>query len=401
MFKTIIEKIVAISSSLQIPDIILLTVSIFSLVVLSLTFNKAVSTFFQGKARIKPQDVRKVLSFLILLFITTFSYLVIDTYIFHLPDPIIPYVIYILLFTIFLGIKISIFLSIISIFLIEYYLYEPRYIFGTVHHPVDIIYTALGLITGVIIGEGIRKYQQTLVKKTEELDVLIKARDQFSAIAAHELKTPLTTISLYSQILNKRYKNKNASKVLQDSVQTITHEAEKLTYMINDLLDFSRMQSSKLQLNKEVFNLADLFRDRIQIAQALYPDHKYIFKQQVRDTTIYADRLTLDRVITNLLTNAGKYSRSQSIVKIDLKKNHKDFIVSVKDKGVGIDKNYMEKLFEPFYQVENGKKGLGLGLHIARSIVELHGGKIWVESKPDRGSTFFVSLPINSLKNKS
>lgn len=353
---------------------------------------------FRLQSQEKLQTFRNYVLFFLLLLLTTLIYLVIDTHIVHLPDPIILYGFYILGSAILFGTQVAIVASVISVVLIEYYLYEPRFTLLPLHHPINMLYVVFVVVIGLLLGKTIRQYQQSLLKKTEDLDLLIKARDQFSAIAVHELKTPLTTISLYSQVLNKQYKNKTASKVLQNSVQTITHETEKLNYMINDLLDFSRFQTNKFALNAEVFNLADLCRERIKVAQSLYPDHEYTFKQDIRNTNIYADRVAMDRVITNLLTNAGKYTSAGSKIIVTLQKKHQEFIISVKDRGKGIDKDHLDKLFEPFYQVENGKKGLGLGLHIAKSIVELHNGRIWVESKLGKGTTFFVSLPINQQK---
>lgn len=365
------------------------------------SFNKStLQLLFRLQTQKKLQIFRNYVLFLLLLLLTTLVYLVIDTHIIHLPDPIILYGFYILGFTILFGTQAAIVASVVSVILIEYYLYEPRFTLLPLHHPINMFYVVFVVILGLLIGKTIRQYQQGLLKKTEDLDLLIKARDQFSAVAVHELKTPLTTISLYSQVLNKQYKNKTASKVLQDSVQTITHETEKLNYMINDLLDFSRFQTNKFTLNAEVFNLADLCRDRIKVAQSLYPDHEYIFKQDIRNTNIYADQVAIDRVITNLLTNAGKYSSPGYKITVTLRKKHQEFMVSIKDRGKGIDKEHLDKLFEPFYQVENGKKGLGLGLHIAKSIVELHSGRIWVESKLAKGTTFFVSLPVNNQKLK-
>lgn len=362
----------------------------FILSVSSVTFQ----SLFKLQTKEKLHTFRNQLVSFLLLFFTTFIYLIIDTHIVPLPDPMILYGFYLLGFTILFGIRAATFASILSMILIEYYLYEPRYILFPLHHPINILYMVFVIIIGVFLGQAVRREQQKLQGENESLDLLIKARDQFSAIAVHELKTPLTTINLYSQVLNKQYKNKKASKVLQNSVQTISHETEKLNYMINDLLDFSKFQTNKFTLNTEIFSLAELCRERINIAKSLNPSQKYVFKQHVRIATICADRISLDRVLTNLLTNAGKYSSPKGKITITLQKKHREYILSVKDAGSGIAKEHLDKLFEPFYQVENGKKGLGLGLHIAKSIVELHKGKIWVESKIGKGSTFFVSLPI-------
>ncbi len=360
---------------------------------------RSLSDLFTVSNKGKVQITRNLLLFYMLLFFTTLIYLIIDTHVIHLPDPIIVYSFYILGFTILFGVRPAILASVFSILLVEYFLYEPRYTLSTFHHPVNILYLLFVILLGMILGQYIRQYQQKLRKHSEELDLLIKARDQFSAIAVHELKTPLTTISLYSQLLSKQYNNKEASKILQDSVQTITRETGKLNYMINDLLDFSRFQNNKFNMNVEVFDIVELCNERVKIAGSLFPDHIYIFNQRTKNGTILADSVAIDRVITNLLTNAGKYSAVKSKVIVSLSKKNKKFILSVKDHGKGIDKVHLDKLFEPFYQVDSGKKGLGLGLFITKSIIEFHNGTISVESKSGKGSTFFVSLPIKFQKS--
>lgn len=362
-----------------------------------LSFNATVVRFiFRSAYKEKQYALRRYVTTFTLLFVITLLYIIIDTHVISLPDPVVFYGFYILAFTILFGIRPALLPSVLVIILVEYYVYEPHTV-SLFRHPISMIYMVFAIIIALLLGQIIRLNQQKLMKKNEDLDLLIKARDQFTAVAAHELKTPLTTISLYSQVLNKQYKNEKASKVLQNSVQTITRETDKLTYMINDLLDFSRFQNKKFKLNRENLNLMQLCRERVHVVQSLYPDHRYIFRPKTGSATMYADRLALDRVLTNLLTNAGKYSHPKSTVEVALKKNPKEFIISVKDKGIGIDKNYLVHLFEPFYQVENGKKGLGLGLHIAQSIVKMHGGSIWVESTLGKGSTFFVSLPIQPI----
>jgi len=358
-----------------------------------------VRSIFHEALREKQRFARNYIIMSILLFGVTLLYIIIDTHVISLPDPVIFYGFYLLGFTILFGIRVSLFTSILIIIFIEYYVYEPHTI-SLFRRPSSLAYMAFTIITALFLGQLIRQYHQKLLKKTEDLNLLIKARDQFSAIAVHELKTPLTTISLYSQVLDKQYKNKKASKILQDSVQTISHETNKLTYMINDLLDFSRFQNNKFALRPKVFNLDRLCKERVKVVQSMYPDHKYTFQQKVHNTAIYADRIALDRVLTNLLTNAGKYSQPGGKIVTKLQRQHKEFILSVKDEGAGIRSEHLERLFEPFYQVEGGKKGLGLGLHIAKSIIELHQGRMWVESRAGRGSTFFVSLPIKRAKNK-
>lgn len=363
-------------------------------VLLLLSFTKFFISFTHLiRTEIQIKTIRQYLLFLSLLILFTLIYWEIDVHFIELPHPGIPYIFFILIATIFFGARIGLITFGLTIFLVDYYLFEPRFTFYLIHHDVDMAMIIAGLIVSLFIGQRIRFYEETIRKRNEELGFLIKARERLLAVAAHELRTPLTAISLCSQILSKQYKQQEIGSTLQRSIQTIKRETVSLTEMINDLLDFSRVQNNKSSLKPEYFDLRELITRKIETVQSLFPDHRYIFQQQLTSSKIYADRLSIERIIMNLLTNAGKYSEQDTKIIIRLQKDMNNYVVNVEDHGVGINLEQQARVFEPYYQVENGKQGLGLGLYITKTLVKMHNGKIWIESKIGKGSTFSVTLP--------
>jgi signal transduction histidine kinase len=330
---------------------------------------------------------------MLLLLMTTILYWVIDTHYLNLPDPVLPYIFYILIIGILFGLRVSVYTAVITFFLISYYLFEPRYNFYTPETALSIILTIFGIAVSILIAHYIRQYQERLLKEQGTLRALVKARDQFAAVTAHDLKTPITTIKLYSQLLGKEQLSKQAGKTLAQSTATINQEADKLLSMIDLLLDFSKLQEGKLTIHKERVNLCELCTERIDTMRSLYPFYTFALNLPRKSCFIYADKVALDRVITNLLSNAAKYSPEKTTIMLNLKKQGDVYLLSVNDQGQGIAKEHQKSLFKPFYQVAGSKQGLGLGLYIVKVLVELHSGKIWLTSKVNHGTTFYISLP--------
>lgn len=333
-----------------------------------------------------------VISFIIITAALWFT----DVYLSELPDPVIAYILFVLILSVAYGFNVAFVSGILSFFLVDYYLFEPRYHLYTPQEAVAIISSLVGFCVTLFIGMLIRNYQQRLIKKNTDLRLLLRARDRFAAVTAHDLKNPIATIKLYTQILSKQPARRHADKLLSQSAVTINKEADKLLSMIDLLLDFSKLESGKLSLKKVKFNLIDLCKEKINVMQNLHPTHSYSFTSDLKIAMIRADKLALDRVLINLLTNATKYSPQKTSISIDLSKQDTMYVIAVKDEGKGILLKHQKRLFEPFYQTSESNKGLGLGLYIVKSIIELHKGSIWLESKPDKGSTFYISLPVNA-----
>lgn len=231
------------------------------------------------------------------------------------------------------------------------------------------------------------------ITKNKELDM---RKDDFINMASHELKTPMTSLKLYVSILKKMQKDILNVKI-GTIVTNIEHQAGRLEKLVADLLDVSRLQTGKLIFTRQKFDLNKLIKETVDTVQSTTNKHEIIFKQ-AKSVIVEADRFRIYQVISNLLTNAVKYSPKSKSISVNMKRSGDEIIVSIKDRGVGISRDEKTRIFEKLYQVKaNNEKtfpGFGMGLFIAKEIVKRHKGKIWVDSEPGKGSTFYFSLPV-------
>lgn len=218
-------------------------------------------------------------------------------------------------------------------------------------------------------------------------------KDSFISFASHELKNPLTVIKSYNTLLGRSLKGKNSLK-MKGFIARIDSQVDKITNLINDLLDVTKIASGKLILNKETLAIYSMLQDIIRDQQLLSPTHKIKFYGKSYKK-IYADRIRISEVFINIINNAVKYSPGRRSIIVSITGKRNSVVVSVQDFGIGLSEQEKEKIFEQFYRAPGTKvEGLGLGLYIAQQIVILHQGKIWVESKLNKGSIFYVELPI-------
>lgn len=231
-------------------------------------------------------------------------------------------------------------------------------------------------------------------KLYKELQEAVQIRDDFIAIASHELKTPITSLKIYTQVLQQHSKSNGWNQLLP-SFNKINVQIEKLMRLIGDLLNVSKVQSGRLELEWSTFNMYDLVKE---IIESIQPTST----QEIRfngktNLTVYGDKDRLGQIIINLLTNAIKYSPKSDKIVVKLNQNKQIIFVSVQDFGIGIDKKYLSHIFEQFYQVNDPEEktfpGLGIGLYISREIARRHGGDITVDSQKGQGSTFTLTLP--------
>ncbi|MEO7141107.1 MAG: PAS domain S-box protein, partial [Ferruginibacter sp.] len=233
-----------------------------------------------------------------------------------------------------------------------------------------------------------------------ELKILQQQKDDFIAIASHELKTPVTTIKGYTQILESMLQQKGLDKEA-GMMSRMDAQIKRLTSLISDLLDVTKMNSGKLQFNEGEFDFNAVVRDLLEDLQRI--SEKHIFIQDSKPSGIvFGDRERICQVITNLITNAIKYSPGAERIMVRIKTENNEVILSVQDYGIGIPTDKLEKVFEQFYRVSGDMQhtfpGLGLGLFIASEIIKREGGRIWVNSKEGEGSTFYVALPLATCK---
>lgn len=226
----------------------------------------------------------------------------------------------------------------------------------------------------------------------------IAIRDNFISIASHELKTPLTSLKIYSELLSRQSdKMGDKANSISDKIHS---QVDKLTQLISDLLDVSRIQSGKLEIRSEELDLTSCVHEIVGDLKHIGKRHKIIVKGELSQK-VYADKTRIEQVLVNLITNAIKYSPKADKVIIRLQSNHKNAIVSIRDFGIGIDKRDQKRIFDRFYRANtpdrNSFAGLGLGLYITREIVKKHGGEVMVKSQKGKGSVFSFTVPYNSL----
>lgn len=248
-----------------------------------------------------------------------------------------------------------------------------------------------------------------LDKKTEDcitfvLDIterkrLEQRKDEFIGIASHELKTPLTSIKGYVQIL-ERIIEQMGDEQLKTYVKKTNTYINRLNSLISDLLDVSKIQAGKMELNFSRFRFDTLVKDAVEAVTHTSPSHKIQINGKT-NTVIKGDKHRLEQVFTNLLTNAIKYSPNADKIIVKVLKHKGELTISVQDFGVGIAKKDQSKLFQRFYRVESTAKkfsGLGIGLYISSEIIQRHGGKMWVESIKGKGATFYFTIPTKKQK---
>lgn len=223
-----------------------------------------------------------------------------------------------------------------------------------------------------------------------------KQKDLFIGIASHELKTPITTMKGYAQILEKRLSLREDSKDAY-LIQNINEQTDRLTSLINDLLNTSKIQAGKLVLKKKRFDLNAVVTKAVIDFQYATETHQIIKEGEIKED-VYGDQSRIEQVLANLITNAIKYSAKADKVIVRVGTANNNAFVSVQDFGFGINKHDQAKVFERFYRTGDKEEmniaGFGLGLYIAAEIIKGHNGKIWVESTKGKGSTFYFTLPI-------
>lgn len=227
-----------------------------------------------------------------------------------------------------------------------------------------------------------------------------KQKNDYFSILSHELKTPITSIKAYTELLLKVMPQQNEKN--RQYVKKIDHNLNRLTRLINDSLELSRLTSGKFNINRQFFEIDEFIRGIVETLTLNYKDRALRIHGEGK-CVVFADKDRIEQVIINFITNAIKFSAEDKEIIIHLYSDAKNITIGVQDFGRGIDTKYHKRIFDRFYQVDSSnnsnKGGLGIGLYIAGVIIKAHGGKIWVESQIGKGSTFYFSLPTSHLEN--
>jgi signal transduction histidine kinase len=267
--------------------------------------------------------------------------------------------------------------------------------------PVDMDVLLLKVKTFYRIYEQSRKLieiQKALLDEIEYRKQAERKKDEFISIASHELKTPLTSVKGYVQLL-ERSVDKGDTATVKRHLQKAQIQLEKLNELIADLLDISKIESGKLKFNKKYFSLDNMLEGVIEIIHQSNPGYK-VLKTGTIGKEVFADEMRIEQVVINFLTNAIKYSpgTNEVLINVELKDGDRVYL-GVRDFGIGIDPEEQKCVFDKFYRVEQTSihfQGLGIGLYISAEIIRRHGGEVGVNSVLGEGSEFYFNIPLIS-----
>jgi PAS domain S-box-containing protein len=244
-------------------------------------------------------------------------------------------------------------------------------------------------------------------------------KDEFVSVVSHELRTPLTAIKGYTQHLARRIErrlrkirsapqftavpgNEPAESYDLRNLYIIQSQTDHLERLVNDLLDLSQVQWGQLELHLESFFLADLLTDNVHSVQASAEQHRIQLDIKTQETKVRADKARIAQVVGNILDNAVKYSPYGGQITVSLQRQEDCYLVSVSDQGLGVNPEQFDHIFERFYRVHNTASqvysGIGLGLYVAKAIIDSHGGQIWLANNQGTGSTFYFTLPAEQIE---
>lgn len=238
-------------------------------------------------------------------------------------------------------------------------------------------------------------YAFSYIDVTEQ-ENLMRQKDEFLGVASHELKTPVTSILAYTQILKKQFEASGDTRT-SGMLSKMNLQINRLIILINDLLDVTKIEQGRLSLRKERFDFNEMVREVVEDVQSTSTSHQ-ITIQAKESRSLYGDRDRIGQVVINFLTNAIKYSPRSKTVDIAIDYYPKEVKLSVRDYGLGLDEGDQERVFERFFRVDGKDRetfsGLGLGLFICAEIIQRHEGQIGVQSELGKGSKFFFTLPL-------
>ena len=262
------------------------------------------------------------------------------------------------------------------------------------HVPVGITYAPLLTAENHIRNIIVTVRDITHFRNADEM------KATFISIVSHELRTPVALIKGYASTL-RRDDAKWDKAIIQDSLSVIEDEADHLSHMINDLLDASRLQAGGLSLNRTDLSLKLMSETLASRFQVQTRNHKILTDFPADFPLVLADETRISQVLKNLISNAIKYS-SEGTITISGKVQASNIVITVTDSGPGIDPNDMPHIFDRFYRSDKAArktKGAGLGLYLARAIIEAHSGRIWINQHERQGASISFSLPIETSKH--
>lgn len=239
--------------------------------------------------------------------------------------------------------------------------------------------------------------EKLVSERTKELEELDATRDKFFSIIAHDLKNPFLTLQGYSELLLTEF-DSLTDKEKRDFLIQINMVAKRSYQMLENLLHWSRTKTGKIEFNPTSFNLTALLNNVLEVCTKTAELKKITLKSDVTgDVTVYADEDMMRIILRNILQNAVKFSNENGTINVTHERMDEEIVICINDDGVGMDEDTVENLFH-FGKIKSrmgtaGEEGTGVGLLLCKEFVDMHKGRIWVESEPGKGSKFCISLP--------
>ncbi len=243
----------------------------------------------------------------------------------------------------------------------------------------------------------LKKVQKSLKKEIEQRKELESKKDEFLSIASHELKTPLTSVRGYIQLIERMLKNENTHPHILSHISKASVQINKLGDLVADLLDISKIASGKMEFTLTDFRFDEMANQVIENFQYMHENYVFV-KKGFSEVTIFGDEMRLEQVMVNFLTNAIKYSPNGKDILIEIRCEANELEVRITDFGIGISQELQKQLFEKYFRVEETSvrfQGLGIGLFICSEIIHRHNGYCGVESEVGKGATFFFKIPLS------
>jgi two-component system sensor histidine kinase/response regulator len=240
---------------------------------------------------------------------------------------------------------------------------------------------------------------EAFAEKTKHLEEVNNVKDRLFSIVSHDLKDSISSIKGFIDLLKE---DGISREEFYDLVPELSENADSASQLLYNLLNWSKSQMQNLEPKAELFNIQDVFKNKISLVEQKVDQKRIIFIDESRRDFIYADKSMIEIVIQNLITNAVKFTRIGDSITVSNSDHNGKSLICVEDTGVGISRENIDKLFQSGTFSTRGtsnEKGTGLGLTICKELVELNKGRIWVESTPGIGTKFYVELPKIEPKN--
>jgi signal transduction histidine kinase len=257
---------------------------------------------------------------------------------------------------------------------------------------IVLLYTS-GLLMTAYLGIALAWQRQLSARHAQDAEAAHQQLQQFLGMVTHDLSTPLSALLGYLQWL-RRSAGQTTPEKQQWALSSIESAATRMCRLVDDLRDAEHTGASQFVLRRAPLDLTEIVRRVVALQQSTTASHHLILDAPEHLEAVW-DGERLGQLLANLISNAIKYSPAGGDVRVTVREVASEAVVSVSDQGIGLSRAQIERLFQPFTRLYSGReiKGTGLGLYICKAIVEAHGGRIWVESTPDQGSTFTVTLP--------